>query len=216
MAATTHSTSTALRLSQELLSQLSQHGNVRTYPAKTILIYEGDDSNSLFVIVSGRVKVYLCDNDGREVTLTTQGPGEYFGEMVLDGGLRSASVVTLEPTQCLVLPHGEVEEFVMCHPDFALQLIRDLMRRTRRLTENVRNLALLDVYGRVARVLLELAHEVDGRLVIAERLTQQDIANRVGASREMVSRILKDLERGGYIHQEGGRFLIDRTPPSHW
>src|SRR5205823_2141153 len=102
------------------------------------------------------------------------------------------------------------------NPEFALHLICHLMRRTRRLTESVRSLALLDVYGRVAHVLLDLARDVDGRLVITERLTQQDIANRVGASREMVSRILRDLDRGGYIRQEEGRIIIDRPPPARW
>jgi len=91
-----------------------------------------------------------------------------------------------------------------------------MMRRTRRLTESVRSLALLDVYGRVARVLLELAKDIDGKHVVPERLTQQDLANRVGASREMVSRILRDLDRGGYIRQEGGRIVINRPPPARW
>ena len=204
------------RLPPDVLARVAERGSVRKFPRNTVLIHEGDDSNALFVIVAGRVKVYLSDSEGREVTLTTQGAGEYFGEMVLDGGPRSASVITLEPTQCLVIPHAGLELFLAESPDFSLHLIRDLMRRTRRLTESVRNLALLDVYGRVARVLLELAHDVDGRLVIAERLTQQDIANRVGASREMVSRILGDLERGGYVHEERGQLVIERTPPPHW
>ena len=199
-----------------MLARLAQRGSVRSYPRHTVLIHEGDDTNSLFVIVSGRVRVYLSDSDGREVTLTTQGPGEYFGELVLDGGPRSASVMTLESTQCLVVQHGELQQFLAGNSDFMLHLVRDLMRRTRRLTENVRGLALLDVYGRVARVLLELAKDIDGNLVVTERLTQQDLANRVGASREMVNRILRDLDRGGYIRQEDGRIIIDRPPPAHW
>jgi CRP/FNR family cyclic AMP-dependent transcriptional regulator len=199
-----------------MLARLAQRGSVRSYPRHAVLINEGDDTNSLFVIVAGRVRVYLSDSDGREVTLATQGPGEYFGELVLDGGPRSASVMTLDSTQCVVIKHNELQQFLAENPEFALHLIGDLVRRTRRLTENVRSLALLDVYGRVAHVLLELAHDVDGQLVVTERLTQQDLANRVGASREMVNRILRDLDRGGYIRQEDGRIIIDRPPPAHW
>ena len=206
----------ASALPPEILARLAQRGNIRSYPRHTVLIHEGDDTNSLFVIVTGRVRVYLGDSDGREVTLATQGPGEYFGELVLDGGPRSASVMTLESTQCLVVQHAELQQFLASNPEFTLLLVRDMMRRTRRLTESVRSLALLDVYGRVARVLLELAKDIDGKHVVTERLTQQDLANRVGASREMVSRILRDLDRGGYIRQEGGRIVIDRPPPARW
>ena len=211
--ATVSQTPSTPGLPPDVLARLAQRGSLRAYARNTILIQEGDDSNSLFILVSGRVKVFLSDSEGREVTLTTHGAGEYFGELVLDHGPRSASVITLEPTQCLVVPKGDVERFLANNPDFALHLIRDLMRRTRRLTESVRSLALLDVSGRVARVLLDLAREVDGRLVITERVTQQDIANRIGASREMVSRILSDLERGGYIHHDDGRIVVDRSPP---
>jgi CRP/FNR family cyclic AMP-dependent transcriptional regulator len=199
-----------------MLVELAKRGSVRAFPRNAVVIQEGDETNSLFVIISGRVRVYLSDDGGREITLATQEPGEYFGELTLDGGPRSASVMTLEPTQCLVVRHEELQKFVAGNPEFAVHLIRDLMRRTRRLTENVRSLALLDVYGRVARVLLELAHDVDGRLVVTERLTQQDIANRVGASREMVSRILRDLDRGGYIRHEDSRIVIDHPPPARW
>jgi CRP/FNR family cyclic AMP-dependent transcriptional regulator len=216
MDATISSTSAASALPSDVLARLAQKGSVRTFPRHSVLIHEGDDTNSLFVIVTGRVKIYLSDSDGREVTLATQGAGEYVGELVLDGGPRSASVMALEQTQCIVIRHGELQQFITENPEFALHLIHDLMRRTRRLTENVRSLALLDVYGRVAHVLLELAHDVDGHLVVTERLTQQDLANRVGASREMVSRILRDLDRGGYIRQENGRMIIDRPPPARW
>jgi CRP/FNR family cyclic AMP-dependent transcriptional regulator len=208
--------SSAAGLPPDILTRLSKQGSIRSFARNAVLIHEGDDSNSLFVILSGRVKVYLSDDNGREITLSLQGPGEYFGEMVLDGGPRSASVITVEPTQCVVVPRSELEKLLVGNPDFALHLIRDLMHRTRRLTDSVRSLALLDVYGRVAHVLIDLAREVDGRQVVAERLTQQDIANRIGASREMVSRILRDLERGGYVHHEGDRIVIDRPPPPRW
>lgn len=106
--------------------------------------------------------------------------------------------------------------FLAAHPDFAVRLIRKLIHRARALTNNVRSLALLDVYGRVARLLLELSVEQDGKRVIPDRLTQQDIASRVGASREMVSLILKDLSAGGYISTAGKTITVNKEPPKHW
>ena len=192
------------------------HGIARSFPKNSIIVNEGDATDSLYIIMEGRVKAFVSDAEGREVILSTQGPGEYFGEMVLDQGPRSASVMTLEPSRFLVVPKEDFRDFVLKTPAFSVSLIEKLISRVRSLTENVKSLALMDVYGRVARLLLELANEVDGVLVIEERLTQQDIANRVGASREMVSRILKDLSIGGYIAQTRERIVLLKKPPAHW
>jgi CRP/FNR family cyclic AMP-dependent transcriptional regulator len=192
------------------------HGIARSFPKNSIIVNEGDATDSLYIIMEGRVKAFVSDDEGREVILSTQGPGEYFGEMVLDQGPRSASVMTLEPSRFLVVPKEDFRDFVLKNPAFSVSLIEKLISRVRSLTENVKSLALMDVYGRVARLLLELADEVDGVLVIEERLTQQDIANRVGASREMVSRILKDLSIGGYIAQTRERIVLLKKPPAHW
>jgi len=192
------------------------HGIARSFPKNSIIVNEGDATDSLYIIMEGRVKAFVSDDEGREVILSTQGPGEYFGEMVLDQGPRSASVMTLEPSRFLVVPKEDFRDFVLRNPAFSVSLIEKLISRVRSLTENVKSLALMDVYGRVARLLLELANEVDGVLVIEERLTQQDIANRVGASREMVSRILKDLSIGGYIAQTRERIVLLKKPPAHW
>src|SRR5262245_13189655 len=118
---------------QDMLDRLAKRGSARSFPRNTVLIHEGDETTSLFVIVSGRVRVFLSDDDGREITLGTQGAGEYFGELALDGGPRSASIITLEPTQCLVVRHEELEQLIAENPAFSLHLLRDLMRRTRRL-----------------------------------------------------------------------------------
>ena len=150
------------------------------------------------------------------MVLSTQGPGEYFGEMVLDEGPRSASIMTLEPSRFLVVQKNDFREFVLKNPAFALSLIDKLIHRARALTESVKSLALMDVYGRVARLLLELAEERDGSMVIPQRLTQQDMASRIGASREMVSRILKDLSSGGYLTQSRTGIVLHRKPPEHW
>jgi CRP/FNR family cyclic AMP-dependent transcriptional regulator len=203
-------------LDEDELRLLSVQGIVKNFPKNTIIVSEGDETDSFYIILGGRVKVFVSDDEGREIVLGTQGPDEYFGEMVLDGGPRSASVMTLEASRFAVIPRNKFRGFVLSHPRFALDLIEKLIRRARVLTENVKSLALMDVYGRVARLLLELAEQRDGRLVIDQRLTQQDIASRVGASREMISRILKDLSTGGYVSVDKRRITIHKTPPRHW
>lgn len=203
-------------LNEEELRTLSAQGVVKNFPKNTVIVSEGDETDSLYIIIAGRVKVFVGDEEGKEIVLGTQGPGEYFGEMVLDGGPRSASVMTLEPSRFAVIPKHRFREFLRSHPEFAIHLVEKLIQRTRALTENVRSLALMDVYGRVARLLLELGREAGGKLVIDQKLTQQDIANRVGASREMISKILKDLSLGGYITVEKKRITINKTPPRHW
>jgi len=198
------------------LSDFAKHAVTRTFPKNTVVVSEGDQTDSLYIVVSGRVRIYVSDDKGKEIVLNESGPGEYFGEMVLDEGPRSASVMTLEPTQFLVVPKEDFKEFVAKSPEFSLHLIRKLIRRVRALTNDVKSLALMDVYGRVARMLLDLAVERDGVLVIESRPTQQEMANRVGASREMISRILGDLAGGGYIEVERDRIKIARTLPRAW
>lgn len=203
-------------LQDELLQAMAAQGGARNFPAHSILINEHDDSDSLFIIVSGRVKIFGASESGREIIYNTLGAGEYFGEMSLDGGPRSASVMTLEPTTCVVVPGSRVRDFLGKHPDFALHLIRKLIGLVRRSTDNVKSLALDDVYSRVARLLNERAREENGKLVIAEKLTQQDIADHVGSSREMISRIFKQLTQGGYVSVEGKHISLLKKLPSGW
>src|SRR5262245_17375250 len=203
-------------LSEADLKSIGSHGVVRSYPKNAIIVNEGDSTDSLYVILEGRVKAFVSDKDGRQVVLSTQGPGEYFGELVLDEGPRSASIMTLEACRFLVVQKEEFRKFLLQNPAFALSLIEKLIARIRSLTASVKSLALMDVYGRVARLLLELAEESNGGFVIAQRLTQQDIASRIGASREMVSRILKDLSTGGYLTQSRSGIVLHRKLPEHW
>jgi CRP/FNR family cyclic AMP-dependent transcriptional regulator len=200
-------------LSEDELRALAERTAQRSFPKNAIVINEGDLSDSLYLIVAGKVKVYLGDESGKELILDIKGPGQYFGEMVLDEKARSATVMTLEPSQFATLSRSEFTAVLLKHPKIALQLVRNLIRVARGLNENVRSLALLDVYGRVARVLIELAVEQDGKLVIPEKMTQKDIANRVGASREMINRVLRDLSAGGYVTIDAGRITINKTPP---
>jgi len=197
------------------LRDFARRAVTRTYPKNTVVVREGERTDSLYIIVSGRVKIYVSD-EGKEVALSESGPGEYFGEMVLDEGPRSASVMTLEPTQFLVVPKEDFREFVKKNPEFALHLILKLIKRVRTLTNDVRTLGLMDVYGRVARMLLDLAVERDGVLVVENRPKPQEMAARAGASREMIVKILDDLAEGGYIEVKGDRITIARALPRTW
>ena len=202
-------------LQDRFVRMLAEHGVVRHFPKGAVIITEGDPSDSIYVILAGRVKVYLRDAD-REVVLNVCGPGTYLGELAFDDAPRSACVMTLEPCTFSVLSAEQFRAFIVASPDAAMHLIRDLIRRVRALSENVRNLALLDVYGRVAHLLLDLAEEKDGRLIIDQPYTQQELAGRIGCSREMISRIFKDLVAGGYIKLEAKRISIEQPLPKRW
>ncbi|MCA0241991.1 MAG: Crp/Fnr family transcriptional regulator [Proteobacteria bacterium] len=207
----------ATPLTDQLLQAMAERGGVKTFPANAVLVNEDDDSDSIFILLKGKVKVYGAAADGREVVYTTLGAGEYFGEMTLDGGPRSASVMTMEPTTCVVVSGANVRDFLGTHPDFALHLVRKLIALVRRSTDTVKRLALDDVYTRIAKLLQELAvPDALGRQAIDERLTQQDIADRVGSSREMVSRIFKQLTIGGYVSTEGRRIVLLKKLPARW
>jgi CRP/FNR family cyclic AMP-dependent transcriptional regulator len=205
-----------LALEEPLLRELAASGGTKHYPAHAVLVNEGDRADTLFIVVKGRVKVYAANESGREVVLNTLGPGEYFGELALDGEPRSASVMTLEPTTCVLVTGATLRDVVATHPDFALHLIRRLIGRVRALTGSVKGLALEDVYTRVVQLLAQLAQPEGPHRVVQERLTQQDIADRVGSSREMVSRIFKELVAGGYVQVTAGRITMLKTPPAAW
>lgn len=203
-------------LQEEVLRRIAAAGGIRHYPAQAILINEGEHADTLFIILSGRVKVYSSSAAGKEVVLAVHGAGEYVGELALDGGVRSASVMTLEPCTCSVVSGADLRQFIALHPDFALHLIHKLIRRLRQSADSVKSLALQDVYGRIVKLLIELSQPHGDLSIIPERLTQQDVAERVGSSREMVSRIFKDLQVGGYIDVANGRITILKKPPAAW
>jgi len=203
-------------IADPFVRELASLGRVRTHPKNSVFITEGDSSDTLYVVLKGKVKVFVSDNEGHEMILDTHGPGEYVGEMALDGNPRSASVMTLEPTTFSVVARDPIREAIRQNPDFALEMISKIIDRARLATNSVKHLALLDVYGRVARLLLEMAVEKDGKLAIPEKITQQEISERVGASRDMVSRIFRDLTAGGYISVENRIITINKKPPSKW
>lgn len=191
-------------------------GVVRSYPKNAVLVQEGDKSDQFYVLLSGKLKVFLADDDGKEIVVDMLNPRQYFGEMALDGESRSASVMTMEASKLAVIQRDQFKRFLAENPEAAFALIVTLIRRARNLTRTIGNLALLDVYGRVARLLIDHASDESGQLVVTEKMSQQEIAQRIGSSREMVSRILSDLKEGGYVSIESGRIVIQQNLPKHW
>ncbi len=204
-------------LSEVALSEIEQHSSVKSFNKNAIVINQDDETYSLYVILSGAVKVFISAEDGREAVLNHQTAGDYFGDLALiDKQPRVASVMTTEPSRFMIISR---EDFMAClskNPEIAINLIKPLTSRLRMLARNVSSLALLDVYGRVARVLLEQAEEQEDGEMITGKITQQEIADMVGASRAMVSRILKDLKAGGYISVDKKRITIQQKLPSRW
>ena len=202
------------RLPPSLLAALAARGNSRSFRAQSILLNEGDAGGSLYIVLSGRLRAYASSAEGRDVVLSEHGPGEYVGELSLDGTSRSASVKAVEATTCCVVQAAQLPAFLAEHPEFALHLTQKLTRMVRRLTEQVKSLALQDVYGRMVRLFTELSEQVGDERIVREKLTQQDIADRVGSSREMVNRVMKDLTTGGYVVVRDGRHVILRKLPA--
>jgi CRP/FNR family cyclic AMP-dependent transcriptional regulator len=203
------------RIREPLLREIARRGRIVRYPRHAVLINEGERGDTLFIILAGRVKVFSTGRDGREVILDVHGAGETVGEMALDDGVRSATVVTTEPSTCSLISRDLVRQHVIEHPDFALQLMARLIGRTRTAVENVKRLALLDVYGRVTALIANLAPQPSGVGTLSESFTQQELADRVGASRDMVSRILRDLTDRGYLSIHPRRIeVLKPLPPA--
>ena len=167
----------------------------RSASRNSTIMAAGDPTDSLYIILSGRLKVMMSDADGKEVILSILGPGEFFGEMgLIDDNPRSASVVAIEPCELLSITRRDFRKCMADNADIAMAVMRGLVRRLREADRKIGSLALLDVYGRVARLLLDMSETVDGQKMVTKRLPKQDIAKMIGASREMVSRVMKDLE----------------------
>lgn len=201
----------------ESLRTLVARGEPRRYRKGTLLIQEGDRGDTIYIVLSGRVKAFSVDERDREIVYGIYGPGEYLGEMSLDGGPRSASVMTLEATACAVITRQTLREHIGANPEFAFELLTRVIHRARVATQGAKSMALLDVYGRVVQLLQSLAvTHPDGRRIIEDRPTHHEIASRVGCSREMVSRLMKDLETGGFTRVEDHRLVLARPIPARW
>lgn len=196
---------------------IASQGEVRNYPRNAILLNEAEAGDTVFVILTGRVRVYVSDADGHEMVLGICSTGDMLGEMSLDGGARSASAITLEPTTCAVVTREQLRKAIEHDADAAFHLVSLLITRARLLIGNVRALALLDAYGRIVQTLNRLAQPRGNERVVTETLTQQEFGERAGASRDMVNRIFKDLVAGGYITVNDDRtIVIHRQPPTRW
>lgn len=191
------------------LEQIARMAVSRKVVRHTTIVFVGDSTDSLFVIVSGSAKVLNRDAEGNEVILTLLGSGECFGEMgLIDGSPRSADVVANENCELLVIAKADFTSVLAGNVDLCLNIMKSLVLRLREANRKIESLALMDVYGRVAKLLLDFSLEENGVRVIRRKVTKQDMAKMVGASREMVSRVMKDLERSGYIRIEPGRIVL--------
>jgi CRP/FNR family cyclic AMP-dependent transcriptional regulator len=196
----------------EQLRMLTTMVTRRSAPRGTTIMAGGDATDSLYIVLSGRLKVMMSDSEGKEVILTILGPGEFFGEMgLIDDEPRSASVVTIEPCELLSIAKRDFKRCLAENFEMTMEVMRGLVRRLREADRKIGSLALLDVYGRVARLLLDMAENVNGEKVVTKRLPKQDIAKMIGASREMVSRVMKDLQTGGYIEMRGSTIVLRDT-----
>lgn len=204
-------------LDQNDLSLITRSGQIRSFPKNAVIVMEGDEGNHFYYIRQGRVKIYSCDEEGHEVLLQHLGEGEYFGELALfDDATRSANVMATAKTQLCVVSRGDFLSCIQDNPQLMFKLILGLSGLVRSLTRHIQDLSLLDVYGRLRQTLLSLAGEHDDKRIIDERLTHQDIANHIGSSREMVSRIMKTLVDGEYIRVRQKQIEILKDLPEHW
>ena len=198
---------------QKLLDESTQ----KVYPKNTILFSEGDETDSLYIVLKGKVKAFLTNKEGKEIILAVFGPGEYFGEMALiDRGQRSATIMTKDRTLVVIFSGKSLRNLLASDVNITLNLLKELLDRFRDAQKKIKSLALMDVYGRVTRLLMQLAEKKDNALVISEPITHQEIANMVGSSREMVSRIMQSLTTGGYIKKKNRKIFIRKDFPYNW
>ena len=201
----------------ESLRPLAMRGVVERYRKGRILIEEGQLGDTLYIILSGRLRAFARGERDREITYGIYGPGEYVGEMSLDGGRRSATVVTLETSDCVIVTRHSLLLHIGEHPEFALELLAKVIRRARAATLSAKQLALNDVYGRLKGLLEALVTEQELRPTSRVELpTHRAMAGQLGCSREMVSRLMKDLEHGGYLDIGAAGLALRRPLPPRW
>lgn len=211
-------------LDEEALALIHAHASVRTLPKGSTVIHAGEAAQSVWALLSGRAKLFLSNEDGKEIVLGTLEAGECFGEVaLLEDSVMAAGVATVEPTRLLCIPRHVLAEIAQHDAQFALQLAQRLAQQVRRLSEQVRSLGLCNVYQRLAHTLSAMSEpHADAtpsssiQRVIHHRFTHQELAKRIGASREMVTRIFRDLIVGGYLRVEGKRLIIAKKLPASW
>src|SRR5210317_166978 len=198
------------------IEEVASQTVIRQFPKNTVIVSQGDDTDSFYVILQGKVDVFLQNDKGKEIIINTLTECESFGELAPLGSIpRQASIITTEDSTFGIISRQVFMDTLLTKPSVSMRIVDLLIGRIQDLTEEVSSLALEDVYNRVVRVLYKHAEEV-GEKLVTEKLTQQDIASRVGATREMVHRILKELKTGGYISIEGKHITIEKKLPPGW
>ena len=200
----------------EILAELAKLGKTRTWEPGTTVVTEGEVADCMYIIHTGELRAVVAGDGGRTMELSTLGAGEYFGELMLSGALRSASVQVTVRARLTRVTRAEVERVLASRPDLAFHLIQRLVQRVRTLTHTVGRMASVDVYGRLVGLFDALAVDDGGRRIVPGPLSQARIAERLGASRAMVNRLLQDLARGGYIEVSRERIVLLRKLPPHW
>jgi CRP/FNR family cyclic AMP-dependent transcriptional regulator len=200
----------------DALAALARDGTLRRYKKHALIISEGDLGASLFILQEGTVRIYSQDEHGREIDFGLLQPRTVFGEMALDGGTRTASVEAASPCVCTEISYATLKRRLAENADFAFFLISTLIGRSRSATEAAKNMALKTVYQRVVEQLEKLAVDENGVKSVPRKISQQELANMVGASRDMISKIFKDLVIGKYIEVDDKRIVILKNLPNRW
>jgi CRP/FNR family cyclic AMP-dependent transcriptional regulator len=206
----------ALSAVPDVLMALAKDGHPRRYRKRAVIISEGDLGASLYILLEGSVRIYTQDEQERELDFGVLDAGAIFGEMALEGGTRTASVEAASDCLCTEIPYALLRKRVAENPDFAFFLISTLIGRSRSAVESAKNLALKTVYQRVIELLERESVQEGGLTLIPRRMSQQELANMVGASRDMVSKIFKDLLLGEYISIDQKQIVILRNLPKRW
>ena len=202
---------------EHTLARLEEKSVVRRFRKNTNLMSSGDECHSAYLMIDGSANAYTDDMNGEEFIINTFRKGDCFGELgVLDGLPRTANVITMTDCECMVIPGAELKRVIESDPKVAFTVVKTLVGVIRGMTEDVSCLALMDVYGRLKRVLNAESNTDEGGALRTERMTHQELSKRIGASREMVSKILKDLKTGGYISVSEQRITIEKTLPDRW
>jgi CRP/FNR family cyclic AMP-dependent transcriptional regulator len=191
---------------------LAAQGSQQSFKKGNLIFKDGDIGDVIYILLEGRVRAFGSSISGKEITYGYIDAGEYFGELTLDGGRRSASIEVIEPSVCAIVTNAQVQTFMQDHPNFATDMLHTVISRARQSTDNARNIALLDVYSRLKHTIEKITPAVD----VVVSITHQDLAADVGASREMVSKLLKDLEFGGYINFESRKLTRLKALPVRW
>jgi CRP/FNR family cyclic AMP-dependent transcriptional regulator len=191
---------------------LAAQGTQQSFKKGNLIFKDGDPGDVIYILLEGRVRAFGSSVSGKEITYGYIDAGEYFGELTLDGGRRSASIEVIEPSVCAIVTNAQVQTFMQDHPNFATDMLHTVISRARQSTDNARNIALLDVYSRLKHTIEKITPAVD----VVVSITHQDLAADVGASREMVSKLLKDLEFGGYINFESRKLTRLKALPVRW